>query len=90
MGIKLMHHKLSTFLIGMRQEQPDFSWYPTDLHNRLASVLPAHAVYGLFRDAWLSEDILFVDDQDGLGRAQRFLPEIQRVLNVSRIERVFK
>ena len=88
--VSLMHSTIHRFIMGMRQEQPDFSWHPTDLHNRLASVLPAHAVYGLFRDAWLAEDILFVDDQDGLGRAQRFLPEIQRVLNVSRIERVFK
>lgn len=85
-----MHPTLHRYILGMKQATPDFDWKPTDLHNRLAEVLPAHAVYGLFRDAWQNEDHIFVNDELLLEKARKMIPQIERTMGRVFIERVFK
>ena len=84
-----MHPTLHRYILGIKSEKPDFDWLPTDLHNRLAEVLPAHAVYGLFRDAWQNEDHIFVDDLV-LEKARKMLPEIERKMGKVYIEAVVR
>lgn len=85
-----MHPTLHRYILGMKQDAPDFDWRPTDLHNRLAEVLPAHAVYGLFRDAWQNEDHIFVPDELLAEKARKQIPAIEQRFGRVFIERFFK
>lgn len=84
-----MHPNLAKFIQGIRQEKPDFTWQPTEMHDKLATVLPAPAVYGLFRDAWQVEDRIFIPDPDLLRNVQRVAADVQRALGVVVIEKAF-
>lgn len=85
-----MHHKLKTYIQGIKQDAPDFTWHPSELHNKLAEVLPPYAVYGLFRDAWQREDHIFIQDELLLPLARKQGHLIEKVLGKVFIERVIK
>jgi hypothetical protein len=84
-----MHPNLAKFIMGIRQGQPDFTWQPSPMHDQLATVLPAPAVYGLFRDAWQVEDRVFIPDPDLMRNVQRIAADVQRALGGVVIERGF-
>lgn len=81
-----MHHTLHRFILGIRQEKPDFIWTPQEWHSRLAAVIPAPAVYGLFADAVFDGTVLQV--RDDCGRVERFKPDVVRALGSIKIESI--
>jgi len=84
-----MHPNLARFIQGIRQTAPDFTWQPSPMHDQLATVLPAPAVYGLFRDAWQVEDRVFIPDPDLMRNVQRIAGEVNRALGSVVIEKAF-
>lgn len=73
-----MHHTLSRFIQGIRQDNPAFDWHPQPWHSDLAKYIPAPAVYGIFGEATFNGKAIQV--RDDWQRADRFKDGVRAAL----------